>query len=30
VFDGNPPPETLEDVLEEEPEEPQVPQAPQQ
>jgi phospholipid-binding lipoprotein MlaA len=28
VFDGNPPPETLEDVLEEEPEE--VPQAPQQ
>ena len=29
VFDGNPPPETLEDVLEEEPEEPQVPQAPQ-
>lgn len=29
VFDGNPPPETLEDLLEEEPEEPQVPQAPQ-
>jgi len=30
VFDGNPPPETLEDVMEDETEEPQVPQAPQQ
>jgi phospholipid-binding lipoprotein MlaA len=30
IFDGNPPPETLEDVIDEEPEEPQVPQAPQQ
>lgn len=26
IFDGNPPPETLEDVMEEEPEEPEVPQ----
>jgi phospholipid-binding lipoprotein MlaA len=32
IFDGNPPPETLEDVIDEESEEaePQVPQAPQQ
>jgi phospholipid-binding lipoprotein MlaA len=29
IFDGNPPPETLEDVLGEEEEEPEVPQVPQ-